>query len=269
MEPIITSTELCPLPTKGVFYPVGHPLYMQENFQIRDMSTQEEDILVNRNLIKQNLAFDKVLQNVIMTPGVEPAAMTVVDRRCAMVQLRINSYGPEYEVSMSCPNCGASHKSKVNLQEALDLGLSKVKTLEENLEYFNVTKNAHNEFRMALPRSKWNVVFKILNGEDELRMAKASQNQKKAFKGQDNESQVFTTLLKNLIVSIEDSKDPAEINQRIRAMPAMDAQKIREVYFFISCNFRLLTELACNEDGCDFEGEMEIPLTADLFRFNS
>jgi hypothetical protein len=157
----------------------------------------------------------------------------------------------------------------VNLQEALDLGLSKVKTLEENLEYFNVTKNAHNEFRMTLPRSKWNVVFKILNGEDELRMAKASQNQKKAFKGQDNESQVFTTLLKNLIVSIEDSKDPAEINQRIRIMPAMDAQKIREVYFFISCNFRLLTELACNEDGCDFEGEMEIPLTADLFRFNS
>jgi len=269
MEQSVKTTNLCQLPTKGVFYPVGHPLYMQETFEISDMTTEEEDILTNRMLIKQNMAFDKVLQNVTQTPNVDPINMTVVDRRAAIIQVRINSYGPEYDVSMTCPNCGTVHKKKVNLQEAMDLGLSKVKTLEENLAFFNVSKVAHNEFRMELPRSKQNVVFKILNGEDELRMAKASQNQKKAFKGQDNESQVFSTLLKNLIVSIDDVKDPAVLNQKIRTMPAMDAQKIREVYFFVSCNFRLLIDLECNEEGCDYEGEMEIPLTADLFRFNS
>ncbi len=269
MERTVTMPDFCLLPTKGVFYPVGHPLYKQENVEISDMTTEEEDILVNRNLIKQNIAFDRVLQNVIQTPGVDPAKLTVVDRRALLIQLRINSYGPDYDVSMTCPNCGMVHKRKVNLHDAFHLGLTKVKPLDENLAFFNVSKVADTEFRMELPRSKWNVVFKILSGEDEIRMAKASQNQKKAFKGQDNETQVFSTLLRNLIVSIDDVKDPAVVNQKIRTMPALDAQKLREVYFFVSCNFRLLVDLECNEEGCDYEGEMEIPLTADLFRFNS
>lgn len=264
----VVSVELCPLPTKGVFYPPGHPLYMQTELQIRDMTTVEEDILVNRTLLKQNIAFDKVLQNTIIGV-IDPGSMTIADRKAAMIQLRINSYGPEYEVTMTCPNCGASQKRKVHLQEAFDLGLSKVKDLEDNLQFFNVTKVAANEFRMELPRSKWNVVFKILDGRDEIRMAKAAQAQKKALKGQDNETQVFTQLLRNLIVEIDGSRDPATINEKVRMMPALDAQKIREVYFFVSCNFRLLLPVVCPEEGCDYEGESEIPLTADLFRLNT
>lgn len=268
-EPSVLSVDICPLPSRGVFYPPGHPLHMQTEIFQRDMSTREEDLLINRVLLKNNMAFDKVLQNIIQVQNLDTTTMTIADRKAAMIRARICSYGKDYDVTMTCPNCGSSHKTTVDLQAAFELGMSKVKTLEENLEFFNVSKVSHDQFAVVLPKSQWRVVFRVLNGADEIRMAKQSQAQKKALKGQDNESQVFTQLLRNLIVSIEDNTDPAFVNGHIYNMPARDAQKLREIYFYVSCNFRLLVNMECSEEGCDYEGESEIPLTADLFRFNT
>ena len=46
-------TETVPLPSKGVVYPKGHPLHMQETVDIKAMTAKEEDILTNRSFIKR------------------------------------------------------------------------------------------------------------------------------------------------------------------------------------------------------------------------
>jgi hypothetical protein len=44
----VRPTTVLELPSKGLFYPEGHPLHGRDTIQIRQMTTAEEDILSNR-----------------------------------------------------------------------------------------------------------------------------------------------------------------------------------------------------------------------------
>ena len=46
----VNPTEFVDLPTKGRFYPEGHPLQNKEVVEIRFMTAKEEDILTSRTL---------------------------------------------------------------------------------------------------------------------------------------------------------------------------------------------------------------------------
>ena len=43
-------TQIVPLPTRGWFYPIGHPLASGE-IEMKEMTAKEEDILANQELI--------------------------------------------------------------------------------------------------------------------------------------------------------------------------------------------------------------------------
>ena len=62
----VVPTEFVELPSKGRFYPVGHPLHNQTTIEIKQMTAKEEDILTSRSLLKQGVAIDRVIQSIIM-----------------------------------------------------------------------------------------------------------------------------------------------------------------------------------------------------------
>ena len=59
-------TEFVELPSKGKFYPPGHPLHNEETIEIKYMTAKEEDILTDRSLLKKGIAVDRVLENIIV-----------------------------------------------------------------------------------------------------------------------------------------------------------------------------------------------------------
>lgn len=270
VQPIIQPLDVCELPTKGVFYPAGSPLYDTDRVEFRDMTSEEEDLLANKVLLRKGLVFDKLFKNVLTNKNIEPEKMTIVDRKALMIRVRINSYGPEYKVDLSCPKCGRQQTIAADLQKAYDESTAKIKDLEDNMNFFHVERVSNDNFAFVLPKTGKKVQIRILTGEDEHKMLKRAENKKKAFKGADVlEEKVFTELLESLVVSFDGVTDPAVVNTFCRTLPAMDSQKIREVYYFISCNFKLMTDFECEDYDCGHTGKVELPLTADLFRFDA
>ena len=72
-------TELVELPSKGVIYPEENPLSKGE-VEMKYMTAKEEDILTNQNYIKDGSVLDRLLQALIVTPGVDYDDLIVGDK---------------------------------------------------------------------------------------------------------------------------------------------------------------------------------------------
>ena len=55
----IVPTEVVDLPSKGKYYPEGHPLKGVDSIEIRHMTAKEEDILTSQSLIKKGVLLSK------------------------------------------------------------------------------------------------------------------------------------------------------------------------------------------------------------------
>ena len=66
----VVPTEFVELPSKGEFYPEGHPLHKQETIEIKHMTAKEEDILTSRALLKKGIAIDRLLQSLIVNKSI-------------------------------------------------------------------------------------------------------------------------------------------------------------------------------------------------------
>ena len=101
----VTPTEFVELPSRGKFYPEGHPLHNTEIIEIRHMTAKDEDILTSAALLKKGLAIDRFLQNIIVDKSINIADLLVGDKNAIIVASRISGYGAQYEAGISCPSC--------------------------------------------------------------------------------------------------------------------------------------------------------------------
>ena len=118
----VVPTEFVDLPTKGRFYPEGHPLHNVEEIEIKFMTAKEEDILTSRSLLKKGVAIEKMLQNLVMDKSIDVESLFVGDRNAILVAARISGYGPEYKTSITCPACATTQTYEFDLQEAKTSG---------------------------------------------------------------------------------------------------------------------------------------------------
>jgi len=131
--------------------------------ELREMTGAEESLLTNRRLMKDGEAVNQVLKNCIVRLGekTEVTGNDVLDllsgdRLYILVRLRQISFGEDMDLSLTCPNkdCGEITELQVGL---------------EALEVTGYGKN--REFIFELPRSKKQVVFCLLDGHMEKRLA--------------------------------------------------------------------------------------------------
>jgi hypothetical protein len=131
--------------------------------ELREMTGAEESLLTNRRLMKDGEAVNQVLKNCLVRLGdkTEVTAKDVLDllsgdRLFVLVKLRQISFGEEVDLSLTCPNkdCGETTEVQITLDEL------------EVTPY-----GAEREFIFRLPRSKKTVLFGLLDGHMEKRLA--------------------------------------------------------------------------------------------------
>lgn len=108
-----TITESYTIPSAGSKIYQG--LEIPDTFTLRAMTTLEE---------KMRLASSdgfKVIPQIIKACCVEPEAtpdlkrLKIFDLQFLMYKLRVVTYGPEYEVTITCPHCGKVNKITIDL----------------------------------------------------------------------------------------------------------------------------------------------------------
>ena len=69
----VAPTDFVELPSKGQFYPEGHPLCGKDTIEIKYMTAKEEDILSSRALIKKGVAIERLLESIIKDKSINPS----------------------------------------------------------------------------------------------------------------------------------------------------------------------------------------------------
>lgn len=241
----IQPTEYVDLPTRGMFYPDGHPLHNKSSIEIKMMTAKEEDILTNRSLIKKGVALDKMIQSLLVDKRVNVKDLFVGDKNAVVINARISAYGQEYKTNVTCPECGTKQNYEFNLEEFdnehADLNLPE-----------GVEQNERGNFVIALPKTGIKVETRLLNGHDE-----AQTKKKKA------QNLTLLESFNKFVVSLNNIMDRKKINQFLEVMPAADSKYLRERYAELVPNVDMTQHFECQS--CDHTADMEVPLSADFF----
>jgi predicted RNA-binding Zn-ribbon protein involved in translation (DUF1610 family) len=243
-------TEVISLPSKGWFYPEGHPL-ASGKIEMKYMTAKEEDILASQNLIKQGVVIDRLLQSLIVT-RINYNDLLTIDKNAIFIAARILAYGKDYEVEITCPSCGEKSKHVIDLQEFDE------KTIDWSL--FTKGQTTH---KFTLPISKKTLELKFLTHGDEKLIEEAVKANKKLSKilGVDPE---LTTRLKHLIVSYDGVTDTKEIGKSVDNMLSRDSLALRSHLKEVTPDIDTTFSFTCPH--CDFVQEkMALPIGVGFF----
>jgi hypothetical protein len=211
------------------------------------MTAKEEDILTSTNLIKKGIQLDKLLESIVVEPGVHINDLLVGDKNAILVTSRMLAFGPDYQISVR--DNGSGQDVEVNV----DLSQIQVKEVDESL------LNRQNEYEYTLPVSKTTIKFKLLTHGDELAINKDIEATEKVLK-QGNE---ITARYRRIIVEVGGNKDLGFISNFVtNQLLAGDSRGLRKYMKSITPDL----DLTFNYEHSD--GEMEalrIPFGLNFF----
>jgi len=235
-------SEVIDLPSKGKMYPEGHPC-RDGKIELKYMTAKEEDILTSQNLIKKGLVIDRLLDSLILTPGVKCEDLLLGDKNAVMVAARVLAYGPEYACEITTP-------AGETIEQTFNLADCPFKEIDENI--------TENSFDFQLPISKTNVKFSILTGKDEKLIEKDLEASKKIGTGYTPE---LSTRLRYIIKEVDGDNSQSIINQTAVNMLARDSMALREELTKVSPDIELSQEIEIGGETV----KVDIPMTVGFF----
>lgn len=248
----VVPTEFVELPSKGRFYPEGHPLHNEDTIEVKQMTAKEEDLLTSRALLKKGVALERLISSIIVNKAINPGTLLVGDRNAILISARVSGYGSEYVTKVTCPACSTTQENHFDLND------TSVYDGADLLES-EATQDESGTFTTVLPKTKIEVTFKLLNGTDERSLLTQMENARKRKKDENN----VTRQLKQFVVAVNGDTEQKNINFVVDNMPTADARHLRMVYKIATPNVDLTQNFECVE--CGHEQDMEVPLTADFF----
>ena len=213
-ESVNVPTEVIALPSKGLFYPEGHPLKSGQ-IEMKYMTAKEEDILASQNLIKQGIVIDKLLQSLIVTK-INYNDLLTVDKNAIFIAARILAYGEEYEVEITCPACNEKSKHVIDLQQ-----------FQEKEIDWSIFAEGETTHKFSLPAAKSELTLKMLTHGDEKAIEQIAKANKKKTRISGVERDL-TTRMKQVIVAIDGNEDRGYINQYVDSMLSRDSLALRK-----------------------------------------
>jgi hypothetical protein len=240
-----------PLPSKGLVYPDG-PLHMAQTVELKPMTAREEDILMNRTLVRKGTVVTELIKSCMIDKNIDVNSMISGDRNALMIAVRITGYGASYAPKVTCPEC--------ELQQDFSVDLENLPVKELDLSKLKQVGPGQNAFEFTLPFSKKTVVYKFLTGREEERILQDIEAKRKKGIVQEN---LVTTKLMNSIIAIEGNTERGFINQFCQHMPARDSLALRKVLDESEPGVDMSSDFVCNS--CGHTEVLTVPLGPSFF----
>ena len=224
------------LPSKGLIYPEDSIL-REGKVEMRYMTAYDEDILTNSSYLKEGVIFKKLLESLILTPGIQPDDLTVSDQDKLIIAARIHAYGPIYPVIVEDPKTGAKLSREVDLSKLQH-------------KPFALVPNKDGEFEYASSDNSIQLKFKFITAKETSLIG---------------ENNAASKLMELSITEINGNRDKTTITQFLKfEMRAIEAKNFRTYLTTNSpgINYNVQFE---GEDGGTFDASFR--LQADLFWF--
>ena len=242
-------TSFVELPSEGKFYSAEHALCNQNVVEIKNMTTREEEILNSQSLIQRGLAVDRLVESILVDKSIEASSLLLGDKNAILTAARIDAYGENYDVTITCPVCSEPNET------VIDLSSLKRKN-PESME--NIEINNKGNVVLELPRTGAVVELRFLTTKDEGIINKFTKKNKKL-----GLEKMITLQYKQMIVSVNGSESILDISKFIGSMPAYDSRFLRKKYQEIVPDLDLGFNFACRL--CGEEQSLEVPITVGFF----
>ena len=144
--------HLVKLPSGGKIYSATSPL-RSGTVEIRYMTAYDEDILMNSSYINQNIVYEKLLDSLILTPGVSAGEISNQDSDAIIIMARIHSYGEKYPVRVTNPTTKAILDREINLSQI-------------EFKTFELESDENGEFEYIRPDNDDVIRFKYLSSHE-------------------------------------------------------------------------------------------------------
>ena len=247
-----TPTEIVDLPSRGKYYPEGHPIHGADTIEIKFMTAKDEDILTSPTLLKKGLAIDRFIQNVIVNKRINVQTLLSGDKNAILVASRINGFGADYTTKVTCPNCTTVGEHTFDLAEVQEY-------LGGDYGDYDISPTENGTYIIKLPKTQFEVEVRLLTSKDENELALKMERNKKSSRLETN----LTDQMRKIIVSINGVEDLRLINQAVDAMPAFDSRYLRTAYQKVVPGLDMTQHFTCG--ACGYEKEVDIPMTVDFF----
>jgi len=242
-------TETISLPSKGWFYPEGHPL-ASGKVELKMMTAKEEDILSSKNLIDKGLVLDKLLEALLIDKTIDAKDILVCDRNAIFVALRRLAYSDKYKVTMGCPKCGEDNELTIDL------------SLLDNKPFdFDKYPRGQNAFDFTLPNSGKVITYKLLTQRDDDAIEQEVKALEKVYK---EVSKEVTTRLKHTILAVDGNGDKGIVRKFVdNEMRASDSLAFRIHVRSTMPDIDLGFDFKCNS--CGVERREDTPIGVQFF----
>ncbi len=251
----ITPTEFVPLPSLGLYYPADHPLHNEDAVEIKFMTAKEEDLLTSRSLIEKGIVLDRLIDSLLVNKKLRSRDLLVCDRNAILIQARASGYGYDYKATITCRACTHQEMYEYDLNTALIRG----PRTEEELAELGVEHVGGDQFKVDVPNTPVDIVFRLLNGHDEQAMMEHAERRRKKKMADRN----VTDMLNYMIVSVMGHTDRPTISKYVDSLPMRDSRFLRKVYEGVSPSIELKKEFVCAN--CEHEDDIIFPFTTDFF----
>jgi hypothetical protein len=243
-------TEMIDLPSKGKLYPKEHP-FSSGKVEMRYMTAKEEDILTSQSLLRKGLAFERVLESLIVEK-VDLDTLLLGDKNALMIASRVLGYGKDYTITVTDPNDS-------DIKEEMTIDLSK---LDDKKVDFSKFIAGTREFTTKLPLSKRDITVRILTSGDD----KAIDTELKGLKKIEKTTGVLpemTTRLKYTITAVDGNDKKESIRSYVDTeLLAGDSSFLRDEIYDMTPDLDMT--FAYESSNGEIE-ELDIPIDISFF----
>lgn len=234
------------LPSRGVLYGDAMP---GGKANLRPMGEAEERLLFQRGGDPMTKV-QKIVDNCYLDGNkVTPGNLLMIDRFYILLMLRIQMFGPVYEIPFRCSSCNHQRRVHINLLDDLD----KKDMVDGIAEPFEVT----------LPHCQKTVGFRLLRGNDEDQIAKHSKRM--MMKSTDFGDDSARYRLGKQIVTIDGEEATDKAAQDLaHGLDMADANEFRLAVEDVEGGVDLTLLQDC--PACGYINENMMPFTVEFFR---
>lgn len=246
MKDNATIFETFTLPSKGLIY--DEPI--DAEITLRSMTVLEEMKRLAPSDTPYKIMCD-IIEDCIVNnkPKIKVYDMCLGDYQFLLHKLRVVTYGPEYKMTITCPNCGEITNSVADL---------------DSLEVMEYDESYDELFNVTLPVSGKLIRLKFQTPRDLDEIARKTKEMKRKTKLNAEYGLLFTTM--SLIKSIDGQvPSPIVLEEFVKKLQMKDVNTIisraEEITKKVGLNTRIITKC----DQCGYELVTSFRITSEFF----
>src|ERR1035437_1066029 len=239
---------ICILPSKGKFY--AEDVCPEGKVELIPMSGRTEKLIAGIRGNNVDEVIDTVLRRCLITK-LDPDDMLITDRLFALMVLRSNSYGEDYNFDITCPHCEVKGKYTVLIPSEFPIDYAK--------------DDAKEPFEVTLPVTGLRLTYRLLRGKDSKAIKNYAEEETERMGTKDGDPS-FTYRLATSILNVNGKP----FDNILTALSFCEKLPAKDIRYFSSHledstpGILLTVKKECTSCGKKIETDM--PITAEFFR---